>query len=1417
MMNPYDQVGTPANPYMDIRSTTDDNQKALKRLDIGAKKLAYGEDVSEVESNANFTTVQAMEEAEIKEASEEAQLIQKTAVERTVNETPELATPALENYQAQVTQSDEEFNSTLKYELANIHNTPGSEGLTQDERERIAVQDYMKNGFAKTLDEQGTAEFAGDFLNMALVPDESYNWSEIADGNWFTSSQGMDSLIEKRSQLTPKQQLLFDKELLSNLQGLESSEIQQFTTYLAAIGQDPTSSAYQYLEKAELITLFARVGVSITKGLRATNKARQLSKVGDQQTAAVVSDVVAGNKDLAKEVGMPQADAAIAGNPMKEQLGEVLNGQPVTESSVHRAFTTELEETLQEVDEISGLQPNLTPRDQREIASRFAKEWKADSINDAKIDFPTDKEALITMTKADGSTEELSYTLDDLGGFVDKEGSNVKTALSWVVSPKAKFGADRGDLVEAPVLGEMRSAKASTLYMQSVDLALKPVKGNKKSLQNISDVLAELDGKDVDTSRHALTKVGIGSLKLSDTEYDAWKGVRQIFDHAYAVNNRTMRREMQLRGTKHTSLNTDDYYVKDFDSVDLAKSRMLREEGPSFQVVMKGDSGQYEVKVMQGDALDDFYNKGFKLVEVESNDAYGWFKTSDGNHSKYAIISKSDVNEPPKKVLNKVPNYVPKERQDANFFIKQRRKMTVNGKEVDAWVTRAYASNKTQGQEWLSKVRNSSGKNFNQSDWEIKYDREVTASLDVDANEIRMTGGMYRGSRSSSSIKYAGDGTEGKRTNPLGALQRHLNYTADKMAMSEMRLVLKRRWYNDASLIDPNVTKLSWKEARGAIEGSAAGSNTKSRLLSQHSQISHVSRIPVESEQRWQGALRAVGEHFDDKGYQGIANHFYSDGSAIAKSPVARMKSGSFHLLLGAFNPAQFVVQFMGATVAAGANPLAFTKAFPKMLGTAMIDAAGSTRSQSLDMIKTLRKKGLVPEDAADDWKFWDRSGYRESVLRTNGDLDAAGNYAPLETGAVQRVFDKGLDLGTKPYQMGELANMRTSFYTALEVEKKRMGKGFAYTDATLQRVVSRAENYRLNMSNANKATYQKGIASLPTQFKSIYTKFAEVLLVGGKSDTAGFFTKGQRARIFTTQAALFGSMGVPIINHWADAVVNAFTDDTDSAETKGMVKRGAVGWLVNDYMDMDAAIAGRVAVAGDLASEFTNLFDSDIPFIKTAIGASFTTGDRAIDFVTNMYGAGRLAWHAEDVDVETVGMVAQQVATAVASLPTSSRRWMEAYYLQTMDKMVVNGKELWRYGEGEVGLEDVAARALGFSSQELEDVYATSMAQRDRKKVVRDKAQAYVQLLGSLMLHIEDQDEAAVKASHLAMSLVMGDVKNGKDNADFNRAVQQALQQQDFRGRTYAEWVQNYNSELMSATGNLFLPGAKKLEEDTK
>ncbi len=150
-------------------------------------------------------------------------------------------------------------------------------------------------------------------------------------------------------------------------------------------------------------------------------------------------------------------------------------------------------------------------------------------------------------------------------------------------------------------------------------------------------------------------------------------------------------------------------------------------------------------------------------------------------------------------------------------------------------------------------------------------------------------------------------------------------------------------------------------------------------------------------------------------------------------------------------------------------------------------------------------------------------------------------------------------------------------------------------------------------------------------------------------------------------------------------------------------------------------------------------------------------------------------------------------------------------------NEMNVGGKVLWKYAEGEVGLEDVFGRAMGFSSQELEDVYNTALDQSRRTKTVKEKAKVAAELVGRLFRAVDDQEEDGVRIAQLALNVVMNDIRNGKDRNDVMNAITKELNQSDFRGRTYQRWIEDYNSDLLSAQGRMFIYGQTKLQEDTK
>jgi len=392
---------------------------------------------------------------------------------------------------------------------------------------------------------------------------------------------------------------------------------------------------------------------------------------------------------------------------------------------------------------------------------------------------------------------------------------------------------------------------------------------------------------------------------------------------------------------------------------------------------------------------------------------------------------------------------------------------------------------------------------------------------------------------------------------------------------------------------------------------------------------------------------------------------------------------------------------------------------------------------------------------------------------------------------------------------------MRISFFTALEREKSLKGKSFRYDDATIGRVVSRAEQYRLNMSGANKAAFQKGIWALPTQFKQIYTKYMEAMF-------GTHFTGTEKARLAIGQMALFGAAGVPILNHFTDETLTkvfALESGDLNSEELTIAKRGAVGWLINHELDIDALISGRLTVSADVIEDVRRaLIDENTPMFKSMLGASFTSGDKIVDFFSNMVLSGNMVIdeYLDGEELSPALKVASEIMIrSLGNIPSSSRKWMAAYDLSQGMVRKSDGSPLYSV---QPDLGDIYARAMGFGSQEMDDLYKLSIADRNRKTEIRDLATRYISILHDLELAISNQDELVTEGSQIAASLIKRQIDRlDPDDAQevMDIIINRLSKPRDFKEETINRAIIDAVGEFTGAANKMSIIKQKFIEEN--
>lgn len=1244
----------------------------------------------------------------------------------------------------------------------NLLKVEGMADLPMKEVDNISLIWAVKNSLARRSDERAWYSTVSDFTGMVFWDDVSINTSDTLDkvrerlvdfgvdpdkltGSYIDSAEDIRVLGELIKEL-PTLEMKAD---LINLIEKEYYEFDgntlKFDDFMRAIlGEKSFLEIEHAIDKAGLAGTLATAGASvIQKIIKAAQIVTTLGKARNYEDAMTVSDMAAQSPETARAVGSSQIDSSNTGNPIKD----IFEGAPEGASNRYRHHSNKIEDELGRLESIYRIDvTDYSPQEIKDLTVSLRRRLPKDQeVDDVRLVREADNKVTIkyNLLDEDGNLlEQVSkpYTIDDVGSFKDDNIGWIPNALNALASPKFRQGEDGALLVDSAFAGISQSAKVKTIFSKAMEKAWAPVRFNKKSVDKLDKLFKELDGKEIIPTYQKLVIEGIGGIKLTEKEFMSFTSIRRILDEMWAQTNKTIREEMEFNGIKSIMHDGGRIYGKPYESAQSAAGAYFGET-KAFPVLKDGSP----IESISKESLEEAYSKGYVLVKSKSgsNSLDDMFSTGKGEskeHFNYALVPKEDVRALPNVILNKTPNYLPKVNKDANWFIREKRSVMVDGELVKKPITVGYSATRVQAnygkqqRVLMDKDRGVETEYFVEED--VKLDTAPTGDV------VSSMGGLVRGKRSKEGLTYYGD-FGGGRADSLESIQRAIAHTSDRMAMSRWREAAQRRWLNSAGRQLENVPQ-DFKIAREAIEREMPVGDARTKLLSAHDHISSVSMIPTKGEQTFKGLILNAARKLDrefDINVKGIRsqklNSGLTKGSQLTssymyhikdKNPVDLMKSATFNLTLGAFSMVQIPVQAAGVLVAVAANPIYAGKAVDKWLIASALDL-GSDLKVVKETASIVGKRMGMDKDTVkslqNDYAFWRDSGMRESVVRGNADASSLMNGMPIDAGLIRRGFHGFLEAGQTPYRIGELTNMRISFFTALEREKDLAGAAFKYDGATLQRVMGRAEDYRMQMNAANKAAYQRGFMSLPTQFKQIYTKYVEAL-------TGRTLTTQEKIRVFTTQAAAFGAAGVPIVNHFHSQLRSLFglepevTEEGISVDPQLVeaIDNGLVGLMLTDYMDLDISFSGRLTVASDLIEELIRaVADDRIPFIETLVGASATPLKQTFKLIDNinlMILSKNEPLNPESWSKAEVLGIAEVLGEDLLKMSSSGRNYLasedirEGYVRSSDGKMLIS--------EYEPDERVALFRQVGFNLKSVEDLYEQKRENISTAELVRGR-----------------------------------------------------------------------------------------------
>jgi len=1266
-------------------------------------------------------------------------------------------------------EADKGKTELYKAILDNLLSTPGAENLTKPQIDYMASNQLLMYGIANELDELGAWGWTKNIANLIVLPDLIWNIHGVSsklkeefgldiDAEMKTSVADIVGLSNFRKRLGAEERQLFDNRFLQILEELESNPIQKAHMIGLVTGDHQGLGLDVGLERAEILLTVGTLGISlINRVLKTSQIVKRLADSGDHVGAVKASEVLARDPEAAVVAGQSQFDAANITNPLANP--EIFPGSVAGRVSDNAHYDPRIDDVLVRARNVADIDlaeadPDAAVRVAAAIRKHLPDNMQLERVSVGLEDgVTTVRYSLIDETGAQVGPFTQPYLVDDIGRYIDPDvglGSNV---VRMAVSPAYVQGLDATRLVDSALVGVLGSAKIASVYTEAAELALKPIKYNKKSLLRVNRVLELLDGEDVIPSRHLLMDVGVGGNVLSEVEFQAFHGIRRILDDLHVQNNRVIREELMFQNARTVRVGDETFYAKSYGDP-ISADGAWRNDSDNIRL-LRADTGE-ELRGLSLKDLEDYYEQGFVLTRSHYDDTSQWFrgvsKSSDAPYYRFALVRGDDIGEIPMQVLNKIPNYLPKWNKGANFFVKEKRLVDAGGRmPEEKWVTIGYASTRTQamkGMEGTHRLDLELGKK--PRILEIKEDEKMDVISTADAS--KSMGGLIRGQRASEEI-IDFNKTGGGRADVLESLQRAIGVTADKLPMSRWRMAAREEWRNSAK---HHFEKLpdNWEEARAHVANSSQGA-LKTKLLNAHDQISAMSNIPTQSEKFFRGTIISAAkslDKFDNPVFQRAAAFMYEIKD---NNPINMMKSITFNLTLGAFSMVQIPVQMFGALVALSANPVYASRAMGSWLMASGLDLGKDMKVVNDTAIILGRRMGMAPETVKsfqNDYAFWRASGMRESVVRGNADATALMNGMPLDAGLLRRGWAAAVNAGQTPYRVGELGNMRISFFTALERQKELDGAKFVYNDSTMSKVLSRAEKYRLGMNVANKAAYQKGIWSLPTQFKQIYTKYIEAL-------TGRAFTPAEKLRILGVQATVFGAAGIPIMNHFVDEIIRS-TGMTDELSAQDLVamKTGVLGLALRDFTDI--AVTGRLTVSADLFEELKKMsIEGRTPVLELMAGASASPLKYGLGFFNNLILAGNLVYDTDELDPAVLAGAMEITAQGLLSMSASGRKAIEARDLHYGWVRTADGRPLYQVSDPKS--VDIFFRAMGFGSQEKEEFYKQMMINLDIKQ---ERAGRVLQLYNAwftLANGLNNDDREKVKRAQIALSMINSQIDN--------------------------------------------------------
>jgi hypothetical protein len=557
------------------------------------------------------------------------------------------------------------------------------------------------------------------------------------------------------------------------------------------------------------------------------------------------------------------------------------------------------------------------------------------------------------------------------------------------------------------------------------------------------------------------------------------------------------------------------------------------------------------------------------------------------------------------------------------------------------------------------------------------------------------------------------DSVDRNRQNTLGvfeSLEAEITNVSRVANINQWRETMVRRWMNTFGHLLPNRTGDGVADFYSATGATFTGGGKESVFAERtHKYVMRQVGLRTAEERYYQQLTRRMTEQYFT-GNEKIE----SVGAKVRQMGVLGfLRNINFNLTLGMFNPAQLIVQANGAATALILSPLhglAATKTFPLLRMALMSDNPDVWRffgkvekglfgneEEFFKLVKAVKQTGIV-------------ANLKSTSLYNleDGKHNIFGGYPSKVLGSHAFFFNRG----------EEFSRLVSFDVARREWIKAHPGADWTAKEALGQMIV-RADDLTQNMTKANLARFQEGVASIPLQFAQYNIKLAANIMSSllGKGEGRGF-TKKEAVQLLAGHVLLYGAAGNGLVG-LLDEVMPQEAKEKMPVAMKTYLAQGLISGLLNQFAEWATGESANVALGSRLGSFNyyqqlgTALFTDPKNIYEALMGPTVSTAKRLGTIAEVAY-----LWHkdpelsSKDIMYGLARMTTEQVSTL--------RNAAKAYlYSQHANKMIdTKGVAI-----AQLSPNEVLAQALGFQPTAAVDVNNLIRSKRDHNQAIGDIA----------------------------------------------------------------------------------------------